>query len=81
MKLQAKISARRLKAKVGSVQTVLVDALNGDIATARSTGDAPEIDGTVIIRDAAALKVGEFEQVRVLKAGKYDLHAVPLGAQ
>ena len=81
MKLQAKISARRLKAKVGSVQTVLVDALNGDIATARSTGDAPEIDGTVIIRDAAALKVGEFAQVRVLKAGKYDLHAVPLGAQ
>jgi len=51
MERQAMISAGRLEAKVGSVQTCLVDAIDGELAIARSRFDAPEIDGLVQIQD------------------------------
>ena len=53
MAAQAKISERRLKEKIGSTMTVLVDAIDGTQAIARSAADAPEIDGTVRIANAA----------------------------
>jgi ribosomal protein S12 methylthiotransferase len=54
---------------------VLIDAIDGDVAVARSSSDAPEIDGVVNIRGAADLAVGEFAQVRITKASAYDLEA------
>jgi ribosomal protein S12 methylthiotransferase len=59
MQLQADISRQRLQQKIGSLQDVLVDAIDADGAVARSTADAPEIDGIVHIRDGQS----------------YDLHA------
>jgi ribosomal protein S12 methylthiotransferase len=53
MELAAEISAQRLQDKVGRTMQVLVDTLDGDVAIARSSGDAPEIDGSVRIRGAA----------------------------
>ena len=47
MQLQAEISRNKLKAKVGTVQTVLVDDILDDHIKARSMSDAPEIDGLV----------------------------------
>jgi len=41
----------------------------------RSASDAPEIDGTVRIVGAGALKVGAFADVRITEAGAYDLEA------
>ena len=52
MEKQAAISAAKLEAKIGSVQQCLVDAIEGDIAVARSKADAPEIDGLVHIQNA-----------------------------
>jgi ribosomal protein S12 methylthiotransferase len=52
MEKQAQISAARLEAKIGTVQQCLVDAIEGDIAVARSKADAPEIDGLVHIQNA-----------------------------
>ena len=46
----ADISAARLSAKVGQTLDVLVDAVEGGIAIARSAADAPEIDGVVRVR-------------------------------
>jgi ribosomal protein S12 methylthiotransferase len=75
MELSAQISAARLAQKVGRTMQVLIDKIDGTGAVARSAGDAPEIDGTVRIRGAKKLTVGEMTEVRVTKAGAYDLEA------
>jgi ribosomal protein S12 methylthiotransferase len=75
MRAQARISAARLRRKVGSRIDVLVDAVDGDTAIARSSADAPEIDGTVRIAGGSALRIGEFARVTVTAATEHDLHA------
>ena len=73
MMLQEKISARRLKAKVGASLKVLIDEISEEGATARSAADAPEIDGRVIIAKPGELKPGDWAQVKITRAGKHDL--------
>ncbi len=75
MHLSASISAARLTQKIGRNMRVLVDKIEGDVAIARSTSDAPEIDGTVKIRKAKGLQVGDWADVKIIKAGAYDLEA------
>ena len=75
MALQAKISAARLRAKVGRRLEVLVDQVERKGAVARSSADAPEIDGVVRIRNGGKLKPGEFAVVIVEDAGEHDLTA------
>jgi ribosomal protein S12 methylthiotransferase len=75
MQLQETISARRLAAKVGKEITVLVDETTAEGAVARSSADAPEIDGLVHVAPHAALSVGAFANVRVTRAGTHDLWA------
>jgi ribosomal protein S12 methylthiotransferase len=75
MELSADISAARLERKVGRTMQVLVDRLEGDVAVARSSSDAPEIDGTVRIGGAKPPAVGSFAQVTITAAGAYDLEA------
>jgi len=76
MERQAVISEARLAAKVGSVQQVIVDAIDGDLAIARSMADAPEIDGLVQIQDGreAGLVPGEFAMVRIMGSDEHDLY-------
>ncbi len=78
MELQAHISAEKLQNKIGTRQKVLVDAIDGEIAIARSMADAPEIDGCVQIQDAESmgLRVGEFVDVQIMGADEHDLFAV-----
>ena len=78
MELQAEISAEKLQRKVGTVQRVLVDALEGELAIARSKADAPEIDGLVQIQDGerSGLKPGQFVDVTVMGADEHDLFAL-----
>jgi len=75
MELAAEISAQRLAQKVGRKMQVLVDRIEGNEAIARSASDAPEIDGTVRILAARGVKVGDFADVRITRAGAYDLEA------
>jgi ribosomal protein S12 methylthiotransferase len=75
MELAAEISAERLAAKKGRTLQVLIDQIDGDVAIARSTSDAPEIDGVVRIRGAKTLRIGDWARVRITKAGAYDLEA------
>ena len=79
MAVQEKISAARLKRKIGQTMTVLVDAVGKDGAIARSAADAPEIDGRVIIRKGTKLKPGEFAEVKITRADAHDLWAAPTG--
>lgn len=77
MQAQAGISASLLARRVGSRMTVLVDEIDGDTAIARGPGDAPEIDGNVMVRGAGNARRGEFLEVVVEDAGQHDLFAVP----
>ena len=73
MQLQAEISRNRLLAKVGSVQQVLVDGLDENVAIARSFADAPEIDGQVYVLDGQGLQAGDLVNVKITDADEYDL--------
>jgi ribosomal protein S12 methylthiotransferase len=75
MQKSAAISAAKLAAKVGRRMRVLVDAMDGNTAIARSEGDAPEIDGTVRITRGGKLPVGEFAEVEITGSGDHDLKA------
>ena len=80
MELQEEISTRRLKAKVGKPLRVLVDEINQQgQAIARSSADAPEIDGLVLIKDGTGLKPGEFAEVKVIGSDTHDLRAKTVG--
>ena len=76
MALQGTISTGRLRRKIGQTLTVLVDAIDEDgTAIARSTADAPEIDGVVYVEDGGSLAVGDFAEARVVDADEHDLYA------
>jgi len=75
MQVQEEISAARLTRKIGKTIRVLVDEVNKEGAVARSSADAPEIDGVVYIENGRSLKVGDFADVRVTGSDSYDLWA------
>jgi ribosomal protein S12 methylthiotransferase len=67
MLTQARISAQRLKRKVGTTVRVLID----QPGVGRSSADAPEIDGVVRFRGG---KAGEFRDVLIDRADEHDLY-------
>ncbi|WP_018985426.1 30S ribosomal protein S12 methylthiotransferase RimO [Methylophilus methylotrophus] len=82
MEVQERISAAKVAAKIGSLQTVLVDELTEDddgnvIAIARTKGDAPEIDGIVYLQDADGLNPGDFVDVQIVDSQGHDLIGAP----
>ncbi|MFG1346567.1 30S ribosomal protein S12 methylthiotransferase RimO [Xanthobacter autotrophicus DSM 431] len=79
MRTQQKVSARRLKKKVGTRQQVIIDAVTANGAIGRTKGDAPEIDGTVSVHSRRPLRVGEITTVKIEGAGPYDLVGTAVG--
>ena len=75
MLLQEEISEARLKRKIGKTITVLVDEVDEDGAIARSSADAPDIDGVVYIEDGQDLNVGDFVEVKITDSDEHDLWA------
>ena len=78
MRKQAEISSARLATKIGKVLDVLVDETGPDRLVARSTGDAPEIDGTVIIEHPHSAHPGDRIRVEITDADAYDLWGRPV---
>ncbi len=79
MARQQKISARRLKRKVGTRQHVIIDEVGPTVAKGRSKADAPEIDGSVYVTSRRPLKVGEIVTAKIERSGEYDLHGSVAG--
>ncbi|MFL6713728.1 MAG: 30S ribosomal protein S12 methylthiotransferase RimO [Sulfurifustis sp.] len=75
MQKQEAISYRRLARKIGRTLTVLVDRIEDGVAVARSSADAPEIDGVVYVEAGGDLRVGEFCDVEIIRADAHDLWA------
>jgi ribosomal protein S12 methylthiotransferase len=67
METQARISAKKLQAKVGKTFKVLID----EPGVGRSAADAPDIDGLVKFKGG---KAGEFAQVLIERADEHDLY-------
>lgn len=80
MALQQDISAQRLAAKVGRTMPCIIDEVDGEGGgNARSMGDAPEIDGAVLLRDVPkTVKAGDIINVLIEDADEYDLYGVPV---
>ncbi|NVB37853.1 30S ribosomal protein S12 methylthiotransferase RimO [Pseudenhygromyxa sp. WMMC2535] len=77
MQMQAEIRARKFEEMIGEVIEVMVDGLSAEselLLDGRHEGQAPEIDGKVILCDGTA-EPGEVHRVRVLDATDHDLVA------
>src|ERR1700756_2165164 len=79
MARQQKISARKLKRKVGTRQQVIIDEVGPTVAKGRSKADAPEIDGSVYLLSRRPLRVGEIVTARIDRSDEYDLHGSVAG--
>ena len=77
MERTAAISAAKLQAKIGRTLPVIIDEVGEEGATGRSQADAPEIDGQVLLRDAAHLQPGNIVPVLIEDADEHDLFGVP----
>jgi ribosomal protein S12 methylthiotransferase len=79
MEKTAAISAAKLNAKIGKTLAVIIDEVDDEGgANARSKADAPEIDGTVFLRDAEGLSPGDILNVKIEDADEHDLFGVPI---
>jgi ribosomal protein S12 methylthiotransferase len=75
MQHQQAISTELLAERVGKTIEVVVDEVDEDGAIARSTWDAPEIDGNVYLNGEMGLSVGDRARVTVEASDEYDLWA------
>ena len=75
LELQQKIARELNQAKVGQVLDVLVEGAHEEtdlLVKGRHQGQAPDIDGNVLLVDGAPL-VNTIQRVRIVKAHAYDL--------
>jgi ribosomal protein S12 methylthiotransferase len=79
MQRQQAISAKRLKAKIGTRQQVIIDEPGQNLAKGRSKADAPEIDGAVYVAARRPLRAGEIATVKIERADAYDLYGTAVG--
>jgi len=79
MEKQASISANKLKQNIGKTRDVIIDDIVSDEVgkqiVARTTSDAPDIDGLVYIDapDKHGYKVGDITQVTITSTDEYDM--------
>ncbi|HFE39557.1 MAG TPA: 30S ribosomal protein S12 methylthiotransferase RimO [Gammaproteobacteria bacterium] len=76
MKRQAKISAEKLKRRIGKQARVIVDEITDEGFIARSQSDAPEIDGVVFVKTDKPCVVGDFVDVEIIDSSEHDLYGL-----
>lgn len=80
MELQQGISLARNRTRIGAVVQAIVDDygdLPGEVI-GRTRYDAPGIDGSVTATTDGTVRIGDMIEVRVERAGPYDLHGEAL---
>jgi ribosomal protein S12 methylthiotransferase len=74
MRFQRELMEAAHRARIGTHERVLVDAVGEDGALGRTRRDAPEVDGRVLIGSAdGALAPGDFVDVKITGVKGYDL--------
>ncbi len=82
LELSRAITAERNEALVGRRLRILVDSVRpGAGVVGRSTRQALDLDGVVVVRGATGAAPGEMIDVRVIEASEDDLVAIPGNAE
>ena len=75
MAIQQNISLETNENRVGTIEKVLIDRIEGDYYIGRTQYDSPEVDDEILIStDEAELNVGDFVNVKLVKADYFDLY-------
>lgn len=80
MEKQQQVSRHRLAQKIGRRLEVIIDGKNEEGYLARSSADAPEIDGVVYVETNRVLTAGDQVAVEITDSDAYDLHGRMLEA-
>lgn len=75
MKIQARISSKKNRTRVGQILPVLVEGYSEEtelLLRGRSSGQAPDVDGTVYITSGQA-NIGDIVELRITDSSEYDL--------
>jgi len=78
MRVQSEISADKLQRKIGSIVPVIVDAITEEGIIARSSGEAPDVDGVIWVdlpTEEIDIEMGDFIDVEIHSADEHDLYA------
>ncbi len=73
MLTQEEISESLQQKRLGSIERVIVEELEGDFYIARSYRDAPDIDGICFIRADMDLTIGAYYNVEIIETSIYDV--------
>ena len=80
MAIQQNISLETNEKRVGTTEKVLVDRIEGDYYVGRTQYDSPEVDDEILISvDSAELNIGDFVNVKLVKADYFDLYGEVVG--
>ena len=74
MRHQQAISLEKQRAKIGKRISAIIDEVTPKGAIGRTSHDAPEIDGTIVLSSRKPLAVGDIVTAKVKRAEAYDLH-------
>lgn len=75
MAIQQNISLETNERRVGSIEKVLIDRIEGDYYIGRTQYDSPEVDDEILIPvDSADLNIGDFVNARLVKADYFDIY-------
>ncbi len=75
--LAEELTAQRAEERVGEVAEVLIESAADGIVEGRAAHQAPEVDGSVTLRSAEAVTVGDLVPCRVIESAGVDLVAEP----
>ena len=76
MAIQQNISLETNEKRVGTTEKVLIDRIEGDYYIGRTQYDSPEVDDEILISiDEADLNIGDFVNVKLIKADYFDIYA------
>ena len=78
MQVQEIISRKRLIDKIGTTMTVMIDDVIDEQIIARSSADAPEIDGVVYVQQKNLGRLGDLITVKITDSDAHDLFATPV---
>lgn len=79
MEVQKQISRDRLAGRIGQEMPILIDEIRPERIIGRGPGDAPEVDGVVIVEgEWEDVAPGDFIEVLVTGYDEHDLYAEPV---